>query len=96
MLRTFHAPDFDNIHPETRPTGRSTRPIGASFRQALTALRTTCDAWGESLAACRQYEHLRSSGIPHDTAVREALGLGPIPSRGTRGAGKPLRFAGKA
>jgi hypothetical protein len=96
MLRTFHAADFDNIHSGTRPTGRSTRPIGASFRQAVTALRTTCDAWGESLAACRQYEHLRSSGIPHDTAVREALGLGPIPSRGTRGAGKPLRFAGKA
>jgi hypothetical protein len=96
MLRTFHTPDFDNIHPGTRPTGGSTRPIGASFRQAVTALRTTCDAWGESLAACRQYEHLRSTGIPHDTAVREALGLGPVPSRGTRGASKPPRFAGKA
>jgi hypothetical protein len=97
MLRSFHyASGFDKTHQHTRPTGRSTRPIGASFRQAVTALRTTCDAWGESLAACRQYEHLRSSGIPHAKAVREALGLGPIPSRTQHGAAKPLGFAGKA
>jgi hypothetical protein len=101
MLRTFHyAPGFDKPDQNTGPTGRSTRPVAASFRQAVTALRTTCDAWseswGESLAACRQYEHLRSSGIPHAKAVREALGLGPIPSRTPHGAAKPLDFAGKA
>jgi hypothetical protein len=29
------------------------------------------------LAACREYEHLRSQDIPHDRALREALGIGP-------------------
>ena len=97
MLRISHcAPGFDKSHRDTSPTGQSTRPIASSFREALTALRTTCDALGEALAACRHYEELRSSGIPHATAVRAALGIGPIPSRGTRAAAKPLCFAGKA
>ena len=101
MLRTFHyAPGFDNTHPETRPTGRSTQPTGASFRQALTALRTACGAWGESwgesLAACRQYEQLRSSGVDHDRAVRAALGLGLIPTQAPHASAKPLCFAGRA
>ena len=54
------------------------------------------DAWGEGLAAHRQYEHLRSRGIPHDTAIRESLGLGRIPHADTRHAAKLLYLAGKA
>jgi hypothetical protein len=97
MLRSLHyAPGFDRAHQDFNPTRRSTRPIAISFQQAVSALRTTCEAWGESLAACRQYEELRSSGIPHATAVREALGIGPAPSQRTRAAAKTLCFAGKA
>jgi hypothetical protein len=35
-----------------------------------------CDAWCEGLVAHRQYEHLRSKGMPHERALREALGIG--------------------
>ena len=49
-------------------------------RPSTTTLRAIAGAWREGLAACRQYEELRSSGVPHDRAVREALGLGLIPS----------------
>jgi hypothetical protein len=50
----------------------------------------------EGLAAARQYEQLRSSGIDHDRAVRAALGFGFIPSQAPRPSAKPLCFAGKA
>ena len=87
MLRSFHyAPGFDGPHRDTGPTGRSTRPFASSFLQAVAALRTTCDVWRESLAACRQYEQLRSSGVSYDLAVREALGIGAIPSQSRREA----------
>jgi hypothetical protein len=56
------------------PARRGTAPPSA------TTLRAIAGAWREGLAACRQYEELRSSGVPHDRAVREALGLGLIPS----------------
>jgi hypothetical protein len=54
------------------------------------------DAWREGLTACRQYEKLRSSGVPHDRAVREALGLGLIPSEVPPRAARSLYFAGRA
>lgn len=40
-----------------------------------TALRTVLDALREAVGAHRQYEHLRSRGTPHDTALRQALGI---------------------
>ena|ERR1700687_1325568 len=96
MLRSFHYPTgFDTTHPETSPADRFARPTAAWFRQAATSLQTMCGAVNESLAAHRRYEHLRSWGIPHDAAVREALGIGATPSRGTRQAAEPLCFAGK-
>ena len=61
-----------------------------------TTLRAIADAWCEGLAACRQYEELRSSGVAHDRAVREALGLEPIPSEPPRQAALALYFAGQA
>jgi hypothetical protein len=54
------------------------------------------DALREGLAAHRQYEQLRSRGVPHDTALREVVGLGSIPSQETRKTAEPLYFAGKA
>jgi hypothetical protein len=80
---------------ESQPETDLARPAAAAW-QIATTLRSIRGVLHESLALCRQYEHLRSSGIPHDTAVREALGTGPIPSRGTRATAKPLCFAGKA
>jgi hypothetical protein len=54
------------------------------------------EALREGLAAHREYEELRSRGMPHDTALRAALGLGTSPQQRTRAAAKPLHFAGKA
>ena len=77
MLRTLDN-TFDEIRRKTaaRPARQGTAsPIA-------TTLRAIAGAWREGLAACRQYEELRSSGVPHDRAVREALGLEPHPLRG--------------
>ena len=38
--------------------------------------RTMCEALREGLTASHQYDHLRSRGIPHKTALNEALGIG--------------------
>jgi hypothetical protein len=43
----------------------------------LMSFHRATDAFCEGLAAYRQYEHLRSRGIPHGRAVSEALGVGP-------------------
>jgi hypothetical protein len=62
----------------------------------LATLLAGCDAWFEALAAHRHYEHLRSRGVPHDTAIRESLGLGHVHRAGKRHAAKLLYLAGKA
>ena len=77
MLRNSHyAPDFDATLGRTNPTVRSSQPT-PTWR---TALRKMCDAWCEGLAAHRQYEHLQSRGMPHERALREALGIGAAPA----------------
>jgi len=79
MLRTCHCtPGFDATHRETSLTGRSAPPTAALSWSAATALRTTWDVLRDGLAAYRQYERLRSSGIPHETALRAALGISEI------------------
>jgi hypothetical protein len=91
MLRTLDN-TFDEIRRKTaaRPARQGTAsPIA-------TTLRAIAGAWREGLAACRQYEALRSSGIPHDRAVKEALGLGLISSEAPRQAAPALYFAGQA
>jgi hypothetical protein len=54
------------------------------------------EACRDGLAAHRCYEHLRSKGVPHETALREALGVGCRCSQAAREAAKPLYFAGRA
>ena len=80
--------------------GKRARQVGPHGwpkpRRFATTLRAIADAWCEGLAACRQYEELRSSGVAHDRAVREALGLGLIPSEAPRQAAPSLYFAGQA
>jgi len=62
----------------------------------LAALAMIGESLREGLAACREYEELRSRGMPHDSALRVSLGLGSSPRQETRAAAKPLHFAGRA
>jgi hypothetical protein len=60
----------------------------------VTTLLSFVDALHDGFAAYREYEQLRASGIPHDRAIREALGIGP--SRVRPDAARALHFAGRA
>jgi hypothetical protein len=62
----------------------------------VAALVAMGEALREGLAAYREYEELRSRGMPHDSALRAALGLGSNPQQRTDAAAKPLHFAGRA
>jgi hypothetical protein len=55
-----------------QPSASSSRPVAAMLRVVFQSL------W-EALAAHRRYEELRSRGIPHDTAIRQALGIPQVP-----------------
>ena len=74
MLRLRHAPSFHSIwDPDltvepAAPTHYRSWPIAA-------ALWTIWRLLPEAFAARRQYEHLMSRGVPHDTALRQAVGL---------------------
>ena len=74
----------------------ATRRLSPPALPAVTILRQLFDALGESLAAYRHYEELRSRGMGHDSALRHALALAPAPSRSTCEALTPLWFAGRA
>jgi hypothetical protein len=62
----------------------------------LRVLRAMCEALHEGLATHREYEALRSKGLPHDAALRQAFAIGPVPSRQAWGTVAPLYFAGRA
>src|SRR5260370_21099605 len=97
MLRTLQtAPGFAGNCQRAGTTRRSVWPIARWARQAATGLRTVSEAWRECVAAHHQYGQLTARGVPHETAVREALGFGPAPAREARKSTKPLGFAGKA
>jgi len=68
-------------------TARPSRPM-------TTGLRAVWSAWRESLAVHGQYEQLRSRGLSHDAALRQALAIGPAPT--ACASAKPLHFAGRA
>jgi hypothetical protein len=51
-----------------RPGGSSSRPVGTTLRMVFQSLREAC-------AAHRRYEELRSKGIPHATAISQALDI---------------------
>jgi hypothetical protein len=78
MLRSFHyAPGCLEIPGNA--AGRSARVTTGHFRPTVPELQGLCHALREGVAAWRHYEHRRSRGIAHDTALREALGIGPAP-----------------
>lgn len=51
----------------SRVHGHLSRPIAQALRNIRNALR-------EALAAHRQYERMMSAGVPHDIALKEAMG----------------------
>jgi hypothetical protein len=61
-----------------------------SSRSLAAALRTVASALRDGLLAARQYEHLRSSGVAHDLALRMAIGVGHASSDIRPTARRPL------
>ena len=95
MIRTLDVTTrLDDFRRETRLAAGPARL--AQPPPFATTLRAIADAWCEGLAACRQYDELRSSGVPHERALREALGLGLNSSEAPRQAATSLHFAGQA
>jgi hypothetical protein len=60
----------------------------AFWLRSVTALAAAFSALQEGLTASRRYEHLRSSGVRHDAAIRDAFGMGAARSG-------PIHFAGR-
>jgi hypothetical protein len=75
MLRNiYHTPSFNGARQETHLAARPGQRTGSTWPFATTLLSIP-DALRGGLTASRQYEHLTSEGISHDTAVRKALGI---------------------
>jgi hypothetical protein len=87
------------IHSETlqtcRPHPQSSAGWSAHWRP-VAALGAAWSTFREGLVAHREYERLRSRGMPHDKALPAALSFGEEPSRRTRRSAKPLFAAGRA
>jgi hypothetical protein len=95
MLRSFDDTfGCEATYRHRNPTGWCPPPRALSVWSAVAAVRMMGAAFCEGLAAHREYEPLRSRGIAHDRALREALGLGC--SRLPRETVTPLYFAGRA
>jgi hypothetical protein len=90
MLQNSHCLASHHLHL----AGRCSQPSAASSWPTVAALRKIYGAFGEALAACREYEQLRSSGLSHEAALRDSLGIGP--GQRSCGATGPLYFAGRA
>jgi hypothetical protein len=74
---------------------RCSRPAAHSW-SAYTVLRMMCEALQDGFAAHRHYEELRSRGVAHDSALRQALAIAPGHSEPARERITPLCFAGRA
>jgi hypothetical protein len=77
-------------------TCRSARPRAGWSSSTLATLRSIFDGLHESFVAYRAYERLRARGLPHDAAIRDALGVGREPAPMPREAVWALCFAGNA
>ncbi|HKF07717.1 MAG TPA: hypothetical protein VKB89_03220 [Xanthobacteraceae bacterium] len=62
----------------------------------LTVFHAMCEAMHEGLAMHREYEALRSRGIAHEAALRQALAIGAAAARQMSGTIAPLYFASRA
>jgi hypothetical protein len=68
MAHTFATSEACHTSEFPATTPWSPRPLATTLLSVLDAL------WG-GFAAHREYEHLRSRGIAHDTALRHAFGI---------------------
>ena len=87
---------ISHTSPHFIPASHGGRGLSPPVRSLFTLLRMLFETLPESLAAHRHYEELRSKGIAHDSALRQALALAPAPSRSPCEGLKPLWFAGRA
>jgi hypothetical protein len=86
MLRSI--PSADGAAPKA--TAQST-----AFWSPVIGLGAAFAALLEALAASRQYQQLRSRGVRHDHAIREAFGIGLNRPHALRQGVGAIRFAGK-
>jgi hypothetical protein len=93
MLRIF--PTETRVASAAGGRQRCARPATHSW-PAYIVLRTMWEALRDGLAAHRHYEELRSWGVAHDSALRQALTIAPAPSQPARERITPLCFAGRA
>ena len=82
-----------NIRYSMAPS-KSSPPTTISFWWSVAMLGNAFAALREGLAASREYQQLRSLGVSHDMAIREALGLYSSAPAAMHGA-CPIYFAGK-
>ena len=68
-------PTFGESCRETELAGRPAQRADDRSRPTAVMLRSIRDALREGLAAQRRYEHLRSEGVHHDLAIRQAFGI---------------------
>jgi hypothetical protein len=93
MLRIF--PTETRVASAAGGRRTCSRPAAHSW-PAHTVLRMMCEALQDGLAAHRHYEELRSRGVAHDSALRQALAIAPAPAERAREGITPLCFAGRA
>jgi hypothetical protein len=93
MLRIF--PIETRVASTAGGRRRCARPAAHSW-PTRTVLRMMCEALQDGLAAHRHYEQLRSRGVAHDSALRQALAIAPAPAEPARERIMPLCFAGRA
>jgi hypothetical protein len=93
MLRVF--PTDTRAASASGGRQRCARPAAHSW-PARSVLWMMFEALRDGLAAHRRYEELRSWGVAHDCALRQALAIAPDPSERARERISPLCFAGRA
>jgi hypothetical protein len=70
LLKSWYAPSF-GVAEQTS----ARRTASSAACSTPISLQTICAALREGFAAHCKYEDLRSRGIPHDTAIKKALGI---------------------
>ena len=68
-------PTFSKSYREAELAAQPARRTDDRPTATAGMLRTLLGALREGLAAHRRYEHLRSKGIHHDPAIRQAFGI---------------------
>ena len=61
------------LHPT--PSFNPTEPSDCSSWPTARTLRVICTVLIEAVGARREYEQMRRRGIPHERALRQALGV---------------------